>query len=200
MFEVELKGKTSAGVVTTVQTDADGVVSVSGARTTSTTTTVVSGSTPSDTADDGDNPVKIGGIARTTNPTAVTDGDRVSATFDDLGRLINYPFQVRDLIFTASASLSTGTETTLFAGSAGVFHDLLELTMSNNSGVAQVVSIRSETGAGVVRTLTAEANKTISMHFPIPVIQNTAAAAWTVDMDDVTGTTITVDALFIRNP
>ena len=140
------------------------------------------------------------GVARTTNPTAVADGAVVSAAFDKVGRQLVTPFQVRELIATATASVSTGTETTLLAGGgAGVFHDLLEVSASNNSGVAQVISIRDATGAGVVRTLTAEANKTVSLRFPVPVVQNTAAAAWTVDMDDVTGTTITLDALFIKN-
>lgn len=186
--EVEIKGKTATGVLTTVRTDSDGNVQMESA-----------GDVAADAADSG-NPVKIGGVARTTNPTAVADGDRVSASFDDVGRLLVWPFQVRDLIATASASLSTGTETTLLAGGgAGVFHDLLEVTASNNSGVAQVISVRDATGGGVTRTITAEANKTVSLRFPIPVVQNTAAAAWTVDMDDVTGTTITIDALFIKN-
>ena len=154
---------------------------------------------PSGTLDSG-NPQKIGGVARTANPTAVDNTDRVDASFDDVGRQLVWPFQVRDLIATARASLSTGTETTLLAGGgAGVFHDLLEITASNNSSAAQIVSIRDGTGGGVVRTITAEANKTVSLRFPVPVVQNTAAAAWTVDMADVTGTTITVDALFIKN-
>ena len=149
---------------------------------------------------DGKIGIGTGGIARTTNPAAVADGADATPSFDKVGRQLVWPFQVRDLIATASASLSTGTETTLLAaGAAGVFHDLLEITASNNSTVAQVVSIRDATTAGVVRTITAEPNKSVSMTFPVPVIQNTAAAIWTVDMDDVTGTTITIDALFIKN-
>lgn len=186
--EIEIKGKDSTGVMRTIATDSSGNLLAE-----------MSGDVAADAADSG-NPTKIGGVARTANPTAVASGDRVNASFDDLGRLLVWPFQVRDLIATASASLSTGTETTLLAGGgAGVFHDLLEVTASNNSGAAQVVSIRDGTAGGVVRTITAEANKTVSLRFPIPVVQNTAAAAWTVDMDDVTGTTITIDALFIKN-
>ena len=169
MKDAEIHGKDSTGVIRVIRTDASGRMSA-------------------------------GAIARTTNPTAVADGADVSASFDKVGRQLVWPFQVRDLIATASALLSTGTETTLLAaGAAGVFHDLLEITASNNSTVAQVVSIRDATAAGVVRTITAEANKSVSMRFPVPVIQNTAAAIWTVDMDDVTGTTITIDAIFIKN-
>ena len=203
MFEVELKGKDSTGLATTVLTSSDGTVQVSGATTTSTTTTIVTGSTPSDTADNGDNPIKIGGISRTANPTAVSDGDRVTASFDDLGRQITYPYQVRDLIATAAAETATLAEVTLLAGGgAGVFHDLIELTCANQTGAAVTLSLRSETGAGVVKTLVLPATATQSFRFPATVPQNTAAAAWTIQnagSGDISTTVVSVSAVLIKN-
>lgn len=160
---------------------------------------VVPSGDKADNALDGGNPIKVGGVARQTNRTAVLDGYRVDATYDDVGRQITNPYQVRDLIATASASLTTGTETTLFAGTAGEFHDLIHITCSNNSTAAVTVSIRDATGGGVVKTIDVGANTGTTVNFQVPYPQNTAAAAWTADIPDITGTTVTVEALFVKN-
>ena len=191
MFEVELKGKTSAGAITNVLTDAEGNLLGE-----------ISGDIAADAVDSG-NPLKVGSVARTTNPTAVTDADRVSASFDDVGRQLTTPYQVRDLVATALAETATLAEVTLLAGGgAGVFHDLIELTCANQSGVAVTLSIRSETGAGIVKTLVLPATATQTFQFNIPVPQNTAAAAWTIQnagSGDISTTVVSASAVFIKN-
>jgi len=164
----------------------------------------VAGHVAHDAVDVG-NPVKTGGVARTTNPTAVGDGDRVSGFHDDVGRVVNWPYQVRDLISTARVAVTAAGETTLFAGAASTFHDLVQIMGANESTNALTVSLRDATGGGVVSTLQVPANETNSYVFPATVPQNTAAAAWTVTVDDfvsdgtTTNGTITFTAIFVKN-
>ena len=151
---------------------------------------------------DTNKPVKIGGRARQTNPTAVFNTERVEAMFDDVGRQIVVPFQVRDLIFTASADTATLAEVTLLAGTASVFNDLIEITCANQSGAAVTLSLRETTGGPVVKTLTVGASTTISRDFPMPVPQSVQATAWTIQnagSGDISGTVVSVSALFVRN-
>src|SRR3990167_6340522 len=168
----------------------------------------VTGSVAADVADDGESPVKIGGIARTTNPTKVADGDRVSMTLDSCGRQVVWPYQVRDLLQTAYVTLSNGTQQVLLAGSAGVFHDLISVSVTNSSTVADtavstfaIVDLRSATNGGIVQTLVVKNGRTVIFQPPVPIKQDVAADAWMADMNDINmvGGLITVSALFIKN-
>lgn len=161
-------------------------------------TVMVVGDTASDVADSALAPVKIGGIARQANPTAVAAGDRVSATYDDLGRQVMRINQVRDLIQTAYATLSNGTETTLLAGAASTFHDLIYIMGANDSGAAVQVDIRAATAANKVMTLEIPANGTAGVSLPVPIPQDVAADTWTADMPDITGTNVYISALFSK--
>lgn len=164
----------------------------------SVTSTIAVGAITHDTADDGDAPLKIGGVAVTANPTAVAGGDRVKATFDDVGRQLIRPVQVRDLIQTSYATITNGTETTLLAGSASTFHDLIYVMMANSSDVAVIVDVRAGTANGVVASVSVPANGTAGISLPVPIPQDVAANAWTVDMPDITGTTVYASALFSK--
>lgn len=149
------------------------------------------------TTDAGD-PVKIGLQARRTNPTAVQDADRVNALADDVGRQLIWPYQVRDLAATAQATLSNGASTALLAaGGSGVFHDLMHITMANNSTVAASVTLKDD--GTVAKTFQVPASSTIAIDFTYPLLQGTANGGWNADMEDITGTTVTVDATFIKN-
>lgn len=174
----------------------EGTISVSGAI----TSTVATGPTPVDAGDDGSAPVQVGGIARTANPTAVTAGDVVKATHDDLGRQVMRPVQVRDLIVTAYVQLSNGTETTLLAATAGAFHDLVYIMGANNSGVAVSVDIRPVTAGNVIMTIQIPANGTAGVSSPVPLPQSASDTGnnWTADLPDITGTTVSLTALFTR--
>lgn len=190
MFEVELKGKDSTGLPTTVRTDGDGNLLGE-----------ISGDVAADAADSG-NPLKVGGVARTTNPTAVADGDRVSASFDDLGRQLTTPYQVRDLVSTALAQTATLAEVTLISGVASTYLDLMSLTCANTTGVAVGLDIRDTTGGSAVETVQLAANETKVINYTVPKKQNDLAATWTIinrGTGDISNTNIVVSANFIRN-
>lgn len=165
----------------------------------STGTTAVVGTVAADVADDGSAPILTGGIARTANPVVVAAGDRVSATFDVVGRQVMQPYQVRGLVQTAFLALANGTETNLLAGSAGVFHDLAYIVAANTSNAVVDLNVRCGTDYGVVLALTVPADSTAGIAPAVPLPQDIAGQPWTVDMDDITGTTVNVSALFIKN-
>lgn len=156
---------------------------------------VASGDVAHDTGDSG-NPVKVGGQARTTNPTAVADSDRINFTGDKLGRQLMRPYQVRELISTAYVSVSNGTETTLKAAVAGSYLDLLYIMGANQSSAAVQVDIRGVTAGNILMTLYIPANSVAGVALPIPFPQDETGNNWTVDLPDVTGTTVNVSALF----
>lgn len=160
------------------------------------TSTISVGDTLHDAADIGAAPVKVGGVAMQTNPTAVADGDRVNFRGDDLGRQLVRPFQVRDLTKTAWVQISNGTETTLRAAVAGAFLDLVYIVGANNSDAAVSVDIRPVTAGNVVLTLMLPAYGTAGIACPLPLPQQDTGNNWTADMGDITGTTVSLTALF----
>lgn len=165
------------------------------------TSTVSVGDSAARTADNGGNPVKVGGIARQTNPAAFADGDRSNVSTDDLGRQLVRPVQVRDLTVTAYTSISTGTEATLLAASAGNFHDLVYVMFANSSDAAVLVDVRAVTAGNIIMTVAVPANGTAGVSMggmPIPGSGADTGNNWTIDMPDITGTTIYATALFSR--
>ena len=160
------------------------------------TSAVVVGPTVADTADDGSAPVQGGGIARTANPTAVANGDVVKTSFDDVGRQLMRPVQVRDLVLTAYVQVTNGTETTLRAAVAGAFLDCVMLTASNNSDAAVSVDVRAVTAGNIIHTMQIPAYGLGGWSPTIPWPQDATGNNWTVDLPDITGTTISFSALF----
>lgn len=139
----------------------------------------------------------ITGHGRQTNPTPSVNGNRVELMLDDLGRVVFVPFNVRDLHQTAAVTLTTGTSSALLTGSAGVFLDLVHVTMANTSDGAVNVELYQDGTRMEACSIPARDTKVISYSTPIP--QGTAGATWNADMEDVTGTTVYVDALFVKN-
>lgn len=137
-------------------------------------------------------------MARTTNPTAVSDGADVRAMADKLGRTVMRPVHVRDLIATAYVTLSTGTEATLLAASAGNFFDLISVIAANTSTAAQQLDIRATTAGNIVQTLYIPAQATAGWTPPVPWPQDNQGNNWTVDMADVTNSNIIISALFSK--
>lgn len=163
------------------------------------TSTIAVGAVVAGAADDGSAPIKTGGIARTANPSAVTGGQQVSFSADKIGRQITRPVQVRDLIATAYVSLTNGTEATLLAaGGTGVFNDLIYVLGANSSDAAVMVDIRDVTAGNIVTSIEIPANGTSGVSSPVPYPQGNANNNWTVDMPDITGTTVNITALFSK--
>lgn len=132
----------------------------------------------------------------TTNKTAKSDGADIRAKTDDLGRQVMRNIQVRDLIATAYVSLSNGTETTLRAGVAGAHLDLIYILGANDSDSAVRVDIRGGTGGNIMTSIVIPASGTAGVSLPVPIPQDATGNTWTVDMPDITGTTVTLSALF----
>ena len=157
-------------------TNAIGTVSLSGS-----VTALVQGLVAHDAAASGANPVLLGLEARTTVPTAVADGDLVRAMGDDFGRAVNLPFGARDRLvkYNFSASVSS-TITFMPAGGAGVFRDLVHISMSNPSATAADVTIFSSLTTGTIELtyhLAASGGGVVD-NFTTPWPQTTANAIW----------------------
>lgn len=170
-----------------------------------TNSTVSVGPVLHDAVDDGAAPQKVGGTAMTANPTAVAGGDIVRFVGDKIGRQLSRPVQVRELLKTAYATLTNGAETTLLAGTAGEFNDLIWISFTNLSTAAVAlntgaqVDIRSTTAGPVVLSAYVENKATVTIHPAVPIPMNTAADAWTADRSDIgASANILVSALFSR--
>ena len=126
----------------------------------------------------------VGAEARTTSPTAVANADVVRLTADTAGRLITQPFGPRGIVRTGYWQFSTASEVALIGSAgAGVFSDLLHLSISNSSTQTNgipIVTIRDAIG-GATRYAyaVATAGGGVILNFPYPVPQTTAANSWT---------------------
>ena len=69
---------------------------------------------------------------------------------------------------------------------------------TNISDAAVTVDLRSETAANIMASIRIPANGTAGISTPVPLPQNTAAATWTADLPDITGTTVTLSTLFSK--
>ncbi len=145
-------------------------------------------------------------LAMTTNPAAAADAATVFTKADKLGRLLNTPVQVRQLRATAFATLggATGsnTETTLIAGVASTFLDLIYVTFANTSTVAASIDIRQGTGGSVIGNVIVPASSTQGFSLSVPVPMTELAQAWTIKFNstdmgsDLSNTKVYATGLF----
>lgn len=105
--------------------------------------------------------------------------------------------EVRTALESAAATLSTGTATSLRAGDADYFLDLIEVTLSNNSTVGASVAFKVD--GTTLKTIQVGAGNTTQLRFDAPLAQPVKGVPWLVDMEDITGTEVTVEATFIKN-
>lgn len=142
------------------------------------------------------------GISRTTNPTNITDGEEVQSSFDDLGRQLITPYQVRDLISTAQATLTRVSETTILAGVASTLLDIVSITGANTSTNALRVDIRSGTGGTVIESLVIPAGGSVMRDYLVPLPQSEVAQAWTGKVNvsgEVSDDPVSITIVAIRN-
>ena len=134
----------------------------------------------------------------TTNRTAKADGADVRPKADKQGRQLMRLVTARDLITTAYASVSTGTETTLFAGITSTYNDLIYVLAANNSTVSTGIDLRASVAGNILMHLEVPPNSTTGLSLPVPLPAADSGATWTVDLPDITGTTVYVSALFSK--
>lgn len=141
-------------------------------------------------------------MARTTLPTAVADGADVRPKADKLGRLLTRPIQVRELISTAYATLSTQAETTVLAATAGFFQDLIMVTATNASAAAWKVDFRAVTGGNIIHTMNVPAGTgPIGWAPPTPWPQDATGNNWTATISsgsDVSNANLFISGLFTK--
>jgi hypothetical protein len=116
---------------------------------------------------------------------------------DLLGRQVVTQYATRDALVTASVTLTTGTNTTLISGDSDYPLDILEITFANQSSVAAQVTLKDDGTA--VKTLEIPAGNTLELAKNIPIIQGVKGGDWTLDMEDITGTTVVVEAVLMKN-
>ena len=111
--------------------------------------------------------------------------------------VITTPYAIRDSITTAYVALTGGTKTELVAGVSGNYLDLIQISLANNSSVA-VTDITLSDESTTVQKFSVPLNGATVVHFPAPLRQSAKGVSWYVDMGDISGTTLTVQALFLK--
>lgn len=111
----------------------------------------------------------IKGLSRQKGQIPVGESVITDIATDDLGRLITTPYQVRDLLFTANATLTRGTETTVLTGNGLHFYDIVTITGANTSGIAQNIDIRFGTAGTVIDKLTIPVTSTANKQYAVPL-------------------------------
>lgn len=117
---------------------------------------------------------------------------------DSSGRQFMAIHETRSNIYTAAASVTNGTATSLIAADADYFTDIIEVTLSSNTTVAGVQVSLLQDGS-VVRTVQVPQNSTLQLLFDAPLAAIRKNTVWAVDMEDISGTTVTVGARFIKS-
>ena len=70
--------------------------------------------------------------------------------------------------------------------------------MAIESDATVTVDLRAVTAGNVQTSIHIPANGTAGVSLPIPIPQGETGNNWTADLPDVTGTTVTLSALFSR--
>lgn len=123
-------------------------------------------------------------------------GQPVSVDISD-SSVITTPHAIRDSITTAYVSLTGGTKTELVAGVSGYYLDLIQISLANNSSVA-VTGVTLSDESTTVQQFSIPVTGATVAHFPAPLRQSAKGVSWYVDLADISGTTVTVQALFLK--
>lgn len=115
---------------------------------------------------------------------------------DILGRTITLPYSVRGALVTAAASITTGTRTILSSGDTAYPLDIIQIGFSNNSDAATTVTLDND--GTTIMTFPIAASSSVFHALEVPLLQNAKNTTWGVDIPDITGTTITVNAVMVK--
>lgn len=110
-------------------------------------------------------------------------------------------FDVDNAIVTASASITTGTASTLISGDSDYCLDLIKIQGTTTSTVAMGTTgfniALINDGSTMINFPFGHTNYQNFDYFA-PLKQNTKNTPWIVDMDDVTGATVNITAWFVK--
>lgn len=140
-----------------------------------------------------------GGLAKTALPTATSDGQLTGEMTDKFGRQVVLPNAMRDLVGSATLTLSASTsETTLIGQTASVFHDLTAVIVNNTSGTAARIDFRDTTGGSVIFAIYVPAGDVRGVTFQTPQPQTTVNTNWSAQ-SSASVTDIRIFAQYISN-
>lgn len=120
---------------------------------------------------------------------------------DAAGRGIMVMHDARGAVISAAANLTTGTATSLIVGDADYLLDIVEMTLANNSSVALgggLAGVDLINDGTIVRHIDLPDLGTIQLLFNPPLKQITKNTPWNVDLNDITGTTISIGATLVK--
>jgi hypothetical protein len=140
-----------------------------------------------------------GAIAKTALPAAGSDGNLVGIMADKFGRQVMLPCTIRDLVGTATLTVTDATSHALIAaGGAGVFTDLLCLIVSNTSASS---NSRVDVSDGTTTFSFQSIGGAPAVGIPfmgVPIPATTANTAWTVQAASAV-TDLRVIAIYAKN-
>ena len=116
--------------------------------------------------------------------------------YDRDDKLMVQLHDIRGAVVTANATVTTGTTTSLITGDADKMLDLVEVTFANNSSVGAHIDLIND--GTTVRAVDIPAYGTVQLVFDTPLEQIIKNTPWNVDMNDITGSTVKIGALFIK--
>src|SRR5260221_4218101 len=127
--------------------------------------------------------LQVGGGGNTVYPTAVADGQMARFWVDHFGRQIVYPYAPRTNQVKANITLTTTTETTLFAANATRFVDIAFIEICTTQATAGRIDLRDATGGSVIASLWVNGNSCDTLN-PNNVLleQTTINNNWTVQL------------------
>ncbi len=119
---------------------------------------------------------------------------------DSQGRQFVAQHDVRGALVSANATItnSDAALTTLIAGDADYFLDIVEVSFANSSTAAVGIDLGND--GSIIRHVDIPAGNTVQLMFDTPLRQNTKNLPWTVDItgSDITGSTVNVAATLIK--
>lgn len=143
-----------------------------------------------------------GALGATALPTAVSNGQMVGDMADKYGRQVALLGTIRDLIGTATTTISASTsETTIIAQIASTFNDIGMLIISNTSTATNTrIDFRDTTAGSIVFSLQSNGGQPpIGFAMPgMPIPQSAVNTNWTAQCASST-TDIRVYAVFAKN-
>jgi hypothetical protein len=175
--------KTSANSIPVVIASDQAAITVAQATAANLKATVIAAGDVAHDSPDSGNPVKVGAKAYTSSITSVANADRVDLIADKQGALIVVPNKPREFIRTQTTTITASTtETTIItAGGAGVFNDIISLTITNSSATATLVTLKDATAGTTRAVYSIAANGGITIPFPTPLAQQAVANSnWTL--------------------
>lgn len=125
----------------------------------------------------------------------------MATKLDAEGRLLLTHQELRGSLVSSYVSLTTGTATQLIAGDVDYLLDIVEVTFAHNSFVATGTStaqVSLVSDGTIIETVQVPVGETVQLSYENPLRQLTKNTPWFADMDDITGSTITVKATMMK--